>query len=229
MVVCGGWSVFFDLLVPGWSPTIGRSVAVGSWDSLLPSCLNKLWWNSDSWEDGRQLICRSLYIANENKRLNFSAHFSSYFLCNKTENKRQELGLQWILWFQFFVITVLWFLFFDFCFVISGLWFLFCGFCFLILFCFLISVFWFLLAIIANQGKPNAWILAFVWNSCVGLVCSKGKRFECTDPHTNVPPGRHPADARVCKGEFTPGGTLVQGCRTPSASSGEHRSEGLRE
>ena len=48
MVVCGGWSVFFDLLVPGWSPTIGRSVAVGSWDSLLPSCLNKLWWNSDS-------------------------------------------------------------------------------------------------------------------------------------------------------------------------------------
>ena len=61
------------------------------------------------------------------------------------------------------------------------------------------------------------------------LKLIKGKRFKCTDPHTNVPPGRHPADVRVCKGEFTPGGTLVQGCRTPSASSGEHRSEGLRE
>ena len=87
----------------------------------------------------------------------------------------------------------------------------------------------FVSAIIAYQGKPNDWILAFVWNSCLGLVGSKGKRFKCTDPHTNVPPGRHPADARVCKGEFTPGGTLVQGCRTPSASSREHRSEGLRE
>ena len=176
----GGWwcagvgQFYFDLLVPGWSPTIGWSVAVGSWDSLLPSCLNKLWWNSDSWEDGRQWICRSLYIANENKRLNFSAHFSSYFLCNKTENKCQELSLKWIVIsvfcdFCLFFISVLWFLFCDFCFVVSD-------FCFLIsissFFCFLISVFrfqfsvfWFLFSSQWLWKKINVLMLAFVCRS----------------------------------------------------------------
>ena len=37
-------------------------------------------------------VCRSLYIANENERLNFGVHLSSsYFLCNKSQNERQDL------------------------------------------------------------------------------------------------------------------------------------------
>ena len=114
-----------------------RSVAVGSWDRLLLGCLNKLWWNSDSWEDGWQWICCKWKQTPKFLRI----FFLPIFFCNKTENKCQELSLQWI------VISV----FCDFClYFISVLWFFLWFFSFSV-FLFLFSdfhfffAFWFLI------------------------------------------------------------------------------------
>ena len=115
MEVCGGCR-FQD----------GRSVAVSSWDRLLPSCLNKLCWNSHSWEDGWQWICCKWKQTPKFLRIFFLPIFFA------TKLKANAKSLAWDeLWFLFSVISVCFlFLFCDFCFVVSD-------------FCFLISVFWF--------------------------------------------------------------------------------------
>ena len=162
MEVCGGCR-FQD----------GRSVAVSSWDRLLPSCLNKLWWNSHSWEDGWQWICCKWKQTPKFLRIFFLPIFFA------TKLKTNAKSLAWNeLWFLFSVISVFLFLFCDFCFVISVLWFLISVFWFLFsdfhffFFCFLISVFrfqfsvfWFLFSSQWLWKKINVLMLAFVCRS----------------------------------------------------------------
>ena len=99
------------------------------------------------------------FVANENKRPNFYVYFFFlFFFCNKTENKCQELSLQWI------VISVFcdFCLFLNFCFVIFVLWFLFCDLWFQFSdFSFSVSdlsVFW---PVIVGEKKKNVLMLAF--------------------------------------------------------------------